>query len=155
MAETAEKLEKWLGPPPPMMRKQPDMQELCQERALNWLLNCEQFVQWQPNHSGMLWIYDIAVLETRKQILGLEHPDTLVAMSNLAATYRKLGKFRDAGELQIAVLTKRKQILGPEHPKTVALKHVRTFHRDSDLRRIHLVSLFSVQSSNPKFNRFL
>ncbi|KAJ7269803.1 hypothetical protein C8J57DRAFT_1066459, partial [Mycena rebaudengoi] len=39
--------------------------------------------------------------------------------------------------------------------KTVALKHVRTFHRDADLRRIRLVSLFSVKSSNSESNGIL
>ena len=30
-------------------------------------------------------------METSKQVLGTEHPDTLTAMANLAATYRNQG----------------------------------------------------------------
>ncbi|KAJ7251999.1 P-loop containing nucleoside triphosphate hydrolase protein [Mycena rebaudengoi] len=62
----------------------------------------------------------VALLENRKHTLGNEHSDTLVAMSNLAATYWKLGKSRDALELDIAVLEKRKLILGTEHPDTLS-----------------------------------
>jgi hypothetical protein len=40
-------------------------------------------------------------------------------MAELAATYRKLGKFSDAKELEVAVLEKRKQLFGTEHPKTL------------------------------------
>jgi hypothetical protein len=40
-------------------------------------------------------------------------------MQNLAATYWKLGKVKDAEELDIAVLEKRKQMLGPEYPHSL------------------------------------
>jgi hypothetical protein len=58
------------------------------------------------------------VLESRKQILGERHPDTLNAMANLAATYRKQGKLNDAMVLEKMVLESRKQILGERHPNT-------------------------------------
>ncbi|KAJ7252013.1 hypothetical protein C8J57DRAFT_1665616 [Mycena rebaudengoi] len=61
----------------------------------------------------------VALLENRKLTLGNEHSDTLVAMSNLAATYWKLGKFTEALELDVVVLEKREQILGLEHPNTL------------------------------------
>ena len=31
---------------------------------------------------------DVQVMETRKTVLGPEHPDTLTSMANLASTYR-------------------------------------------------------------------
>jgi thioredoxin-like negative regulator of GroEL len=40
------------------------------------------------------------VLEKRKQLLGADHPDTLQAMANLAATYHQLGRYKKAEELQ-------------------------------------------------------
>ena len=35
------------------------------------------------------------VLDTRNRILGVEHPDTVRAVTNLAATYYCLGKHRE------------------------------------------------------------
>ncbi|KAJ7824118.1 hypothetical protein B0H13DRAFT_2444706 [Mycena leptocephala] len=40
------------------------------------------------------------VLEKRKQVLGADHPDTLLAMDNLAATYRELGRYQEAEYLE-------------------------------------------------------
>ncbi|KAJ7118134.1 hypothetical protein C8R44DRAFT_673631, partial [Mycena epipterygia] len=50
-----EKLEKWLGPPPDMLKKQHDTQELHKEGTGRWLLDGTQFIEWQDN-SGALWI---------------------------------------------------------------------------------------------------
>ncbi|KAJ7791054.1 hypothetical protein B0H14DRAFT_2937044, partial [Mycena olivaceomarginata] len=47
------------------------------------------------------------VLEKRKQLLGADHPDTLRAMANLAATYRQLGMYKEAEPLESTVLEKR------------------------------------------------
>ncbi|KAJ7878244.1 acyl transferase/acyl hydrolase/lysophospholipase [Mycena leptocephala] len=59
------------------------------------------------------------VLEKRKQVLGADHPDTLSAMANLAATYRELGRYQEAESLEGIVLEKRKQVLGADHPNTL------------------------------------
>jgi hypothetical protein len=37
---------------------------------------------------------EFLVLETQKQLLGADHPDTLTAMANLAATYRQIGRYQ-------------------------------------------------------------
>ena len=49
----------------------------------------------------------------------MEHPDTIYAMANLAATYHNLGKYKDAEKLGIQVLDSRNRILGVEHPDTM------------------------------------
>jgi hypothetical protein len=36
----------------------------------------------------------------RNRLLGEEHPDTIIAMSNLAITYESLGKYADAEKLK-------------------------------------------------------
>jgi hypothetical protein len=41
------------------------------------------------------------VMEARKQVLGPEYPDTLLAMGNLASTYCKQGRWKEAEELGI------------------------------------------------------
>jgi hypothetical protein len=59
------------------------------------------------------------VLEVSKRALGEEHPDTLLSMGNLAASYSDLGRLQDAVELEEKVLEARKRMLGKEHPRTL------------------------------------
>ncbi|KAF7345888.1 FabD/lysophospholipase-like protein [Mycena venus] len=59
------------------------------------------------------------VLERQKQLLGVDHPDTLCAMANLAGTYCQLGRCQEAEPLEGIVLEKRKQVLGADHPDTL------------------------------------
>ncbi|KAJ7120176.1 hypothetical protein C8R44DRAFT_921195 [Mycena epipterygia] len=62
---------------------------------------------------------EVAVLERRRNIFGDNHPETLIAMSNLAVTYRVLHKLQEAEELEILVLQKRRNVLGDNHPETL------------------------------------
>ena len=50
-------------------------------------------------------------METRKRILGQEHPDTLASMANLASTYRIQGRWKEAVKLQAKVIETRKMEL--------------------------------------------
>jgi tetratricopeptide (TPR) repeat protein len=61
----------------------------------------------------------IQVMETRKRVLGQEHPDTLTSMANLASTYRKQGRWKEAEELQMQELYICLRVLGQEHPDTL------------------------------------
>ena len=47
------------------------------------------------------------------------HPDTLWAMSNLAATHRDQGQCKEAANLQEKALETRRRSLGEEHPDTL------------------------------------
>lgn len=60
------------------------------------------------------------LLELSCDILGLEHPDTILVMSNLAATLRAQGKLDEATDMMRKVLEKRIQILGAEHLNTIS-----------------------------------
>jgi tetratricopeptide (TPR) repeat protein len=62
----------------------------------------------------------LQVMETRKRMLGPEHPSTLASMSYLANTYRKKGRWDEAEELHMQVVETAKKVLGPEHPHTLA-----------------------------------
>jgi tetratricopeptide (TPR) repeat protein len=62
----------------------------------------------------------VQVMETRKKVLGVEHPDTLNSMANLASTYRNQGGWKEAKELQVQVMETFKKLLGVEHPYTLA-----------------------------------
>ena len=81
------------------------------------------------------------VLDARNKILGVEHPDTINAMANLAATYQHLGKYTEAEKLQIQVLQARNTILGVNHPHTIlvmenlvaTLRHLGKFREAENL----------------------
>ena len=44
---------------------------------------------------------EVLVMETRKRMLGEEHPCTLNSMANLASTYWDQGRWKEAEELQV------------------------------------------------------
>ena len=54
-----------------------------------------------------------------KQAFGEEHPDTLRSIDNLAGTYAKLGRWKEAEALEVIVVEKMKQAFGEEHPDTL------------------------------------
>jgi tetratricopeptide (TPR) repeat protein len=59
------------------------------------------------------------VLEKWKQVLGADHPDTLQAMENLAATCVQLGRYKEAEPLEGTVLEKWKQLFEADYPDTL------------------------------------
>jgi tetratricopeptide (TPR) repeat protein len=62
---------------------------------------------------------EVQVMETRKRVLGAEHPDTLTSMANLASTFWNQGRWKEAEELDVQVMETRKRVLGAEHPDTL------------------------------------
>ena len=60
-----------------------------------------------------------AVYNTKKEILGKNHPDTLSAFTNLASTYSNLGDYNKAFELLNTAYNAIKEILGENHPNTL------------------------------------
>jgi tetratricopeptide (TPR) repeat protein len=59
------------------------------------------------------------VVETRKKLLGEEHPGTLHRIAILAATYRNQGRWKEAEELGVKVMNTSLRVLGEEHPDTL------------------------------------
>jgi tetratricopeptide (TPR) repeat protein len=59
------------------------------------------------------------MMETRKRMLGQEHPDTISAMSNLSITLGDLGRLDEAAKMKKEVLEKMRRILGEDHPSTI------------------------------------
>jgi hypothetical protein len=74
-------------------------------------------------HEGGQWreaeMLQLQVMETRKQVLGEEHPDTLTSMANMASTYWNQGRWKEAEVLNVQVLEATKRVLGEEHPDTL------------------------------------
>jgi tetratricopeptide (TPR) repeat protein len=58
-------------------------------------------------------------MDTRKRVLGPEHPHTLSSIVVLALTYWNQGRWKEAEELGVQVMETRKRVLGPEHPHTL------------------------------------
>ncbi|KAE8413588.1 purine and uridine phosphorylase [Aspergillus pseudocaelatus] len=88
----------------------------------------EKYVDLLQNVGYCLWSdgryneaeeLEVQVIETRKQVLGPEHPDTLTSMADLALTYQYQGQWKVAEKLGVQVMETRKQVLGPEHPDTL------------------------------------
>ncbi|RDL31839.1 uncharacterized protein BP5553_09241 [Venustampulla echinocandica] len=62
---------------------------------------------------------EVQVMETRKKVLGQEHPDTLTSIANLAATYWNQGCWKEAEDFEVQVMETSKRVLGQEHPNTL------------------------------------
>ena len=54
---------------------------------------------------------EVVVMEKMKHVLGEEHPDTLISMGNLAATYRQQSQWKEAEALEVVVVEKTKHVL--------------------------------------------
>lgn len=61
----------------------------------------------------------VQVTETSKTKLGADHPDTLLRMASLAATYEKLGRCEELEQFKIQVRKICKTKLGVDHPDTL------------------------------------
>jgi len=61
----------------------------------------------------------VQVVQTCKGVLGVEHPDTLASMADLASTYWSQGRWKEAEELDVPVMETRKRMLGAEYPDTL------------------------------------
>lgn len=59
------------------------------------------------------------VTETRKRVLGEEHPSTLISKANLASTFSKQGRWKEAEKLEVQVTETTKRVLREEHPDTL------------------------------------
>jgi len=83
----------------------------------------------------------VEVMETRKRILGAEHPDTLASMANLASTYQNQGRWKEAEELEVQVMETRKRVLGAEHPDTLTSMNNLAFTRKEQGRVAEAIEL--------------
>ncbi|KAL9630085.1 MAG: hypothetical protein Q9164_006593 [Protoblastenia rupestris] len=92
----------------------------------------ESFLQrWTAILSNAAWYaaeqgrYDEAeqmdrrALDGREKVLGKEHPDTLMSVSNLALVLQYQGKYDEAEQINRQALDGREKVLGKEHPDTL------------------------------------
>jgi hypothetical protein len=55
----------------------------------------------------------------REKVLGVEHPDTLTSVANLASTLWSQMQWKDAEDMEVQVMEMRQRVLGHEHPDTL------------------------------------
>ncbi|HEV2801144.1 MAG TPA: tetratricopeptide repeat protein [Pyrinomonadaceae bacterium] len=77
-----------------------------------YCLELAQYGEAEPLYVRSLSIYE--------KVLGPEHPDVAMSLSNLAALYYYQGKYAEAEPLYVCALSICEKALGPEHP-TVAM----------------------------------
>ncbi|KAG8829158.1 hypothetical protein FRC18_009510 [Serendipita sp. 400] len=82
--------------------------------ALAFVMVHDSIGNW--NASQIIWEYCYSQL---CQVLGPLHPDTVLALGNLASTLRDRGELEEAERIQRDVLASRVEILGPRHPDAV------------------------------------
>ncbi|CCD51174.1 hypothetical protein BofuT4_P085360.1 [Botrytis cinerea T4] len=66
----------------------------------------------------------VQVMETRKRVLGQEHPDTLTSMNNLALTWKGLGRDKEALKLMEECVLSLTRIIGTNHPNTLSSRAI-------------------------------
>ena len=81
------------------------------------------------------------VLTLDRKVRGPEHPETLVAMNNLACDYRDAGRKDEALKLFEQVLALRRKVLGPEHPDTLAAMNNLAISYDASGRNDEAIKL--------------
>jgi tetratricopeptide (TPR) repeat protein len=72
--------------------------------------------QGRPNEAEQP---EVQVLALYKEVLGEKHPDTILAIRNLADTWRRQGRLNEAEQLEIQALLLYKEVLGKKHPDTI------------------------------------
>ncbi|MGB4318283.1 MAG: tetratricopeptide repeat protein, partial [Candidatus Microthrix parvicella] len=74
-------------------------------------------------------------VEDSERLIGVDHPDTLTARANLAATYRQAVRTNDAITLLQEVVDRQDGVIGPDHPDAVAHREALVgWRREADER---------------------
>jgi hypothetical protein len=73
----------------------------------------------------------VQVTQSRKRVLGQDHPDTLSSIANLALIYWDQGRWKEAEELQVQAVNGLRTTLGEDHPSTVvSIANLASFHEE-------------------------
>jgi hypothetical protein len=75
----------------------------------------------------------VQAMETRKGVLGAEHPDTLSSMANLAHTWKSQKRDSEALTLMEDCIELLTRVLGPDHPNTASASAVLSRWRSEKL----------------------
>jgi hypothetical protein len=96
--------------------------------TLVWKCAMTLFSDGRYNEAEELFLQ---VMETRKRVLGEEHPGTLNSMANLASTFWNQGRWKEAEELEVQIMETSLRVLGDEHPSTLTgMNNLASTYRD-------------------------
>jgi tetratricopeptide (TPR) repeat protein len=99
--------------------------------GLWWVWTMIGHMLWQEGRWKEAEELLVKVVEITLTVLGKEHPDTLSAMVNLAATYRSQGRPVEAGAVFVKVVEARRRVLGKKHLDTLtAMAHLGATYQD-------------------------
>ena len=79
---------------------------ICRLPGSSFLPLCTNQGRWEEAE-----IMEVQVMETKKRVLGEEHPDTLTSMVYLASKYRNQGQWEEAKKLELQVIETWKRVL--------------------------------------------
>ena len=82
---------------------------------LAWKCAMTLYIDGQYKRAEELQVQE---MQTRKRVLGDEHPDTLTSMNNLAYTLQLQSRYKEALALIETCFHLRQQVLGEQHPDT-------------------------------------
>jgi CO dehydrogenase nickel-insertion accessory protein CooC1 len=71
-----------------------------------------------------------------REVLGPDHPDTLVCQANLSVTLRQAGRDHEAEELRAAIMADLSRVLGASHPDSMQLHEWQRINRDLEPQQI-------------------
>jgi hypothetical protein len=61
----------------------------------------------------------LRVISGQTETLGLDHPDTLLSMNNLANLLSDIGKLEEAEEMYVRSLAGQRRTIGDDHEETI------------------------------------
>ena len=96
-----------------------DAATVATDQELSLLFGLARYDYERGDYSSAKELYQ-ATEATSRRIRGDDHPDTLAAMGNVAATLGALGEHAAARDLQQQVLAGSRRVLGDDHPDTSA-----------------------------------
>jgi tetratricopeptide (TPR) repeat protein len=95
-----------------------DQRLLIEEEVIIYVNILAELHRHQGNYTLAEPLY-MECLDTRKIILGVDHPDTLASMNNLAILYMNQSQCTLAEPMLVECVEKRKTFLGVAHPDTL------------------------------------
>ena len=93
--------------------------ETSQQRMLCSILEMAASIFYSLDMNDKALLVQAEALAGYRRVLGDEHAETLLAMSNIGALYINQGKFQEAEPFYRGVLQTRRRVLGDEHPNTL------------------------------------
>jgi tetratricopeptide (TPR) repeat protein len=88
------------------------------ERGTNLAENCARALQSDGQYKRAEELY-MQVMESRRRVLGTEHPHTLTSVSQLGSVLLSQGKYEEAEAMHQRALEAREKVRGREHPDTL------------------------------------